>query len=162
MQLQKVAAGDIPISASGDDEGAPKWLRGMIQNVQKDPEQAVTNMQDAASKFSWLLIPLSLPFMWLLFPFSRKYRLYDHTVFVTYSLSFMMMLVILGGALIEVNLPSLAGMLFLVPPFHMYRQLRGAYQLGRFSALVRTMLLTTFAFIAGALFFVVVAAVGVA
>ena len=162
VQLQRVAAGDIPLSASGDDEGAPEWLRGMIQNVQKNPELAVTNMQDAASKYSWLLIPLSLPFMWLLFPFSRKYRLYDHTVFVTYSLSFMMMLVILGGALIEVKLSSLAGMLFFVPPFHMYRQLRGAYQLGRFSAIVRTMLLTTFAFIAGALFFAVVAAVGVA
>ena len=57
----------------------------------------VTNVQDAASKFSWLLIPLSVPFLWLLFPFSRRYRLYDHTVFVTYSLSFMMMLVIAGG-----------------------------------------------------------------
>jgi hypothetical protein len=57
---------------------------------------------------------------------------------------------------------ALAGMLILVPPFHMYRQLKGAYQLGRFSAFVRTVLLTTFAFIAGALFFVVVAAVGIA
>jgi hypothetical protein len=134
----------------------------MIQNVQENPELAVTNMQDAASKYSWLLIPLSLPFMWILFPFSRRYRLYDHTVFVTYSLSFMMILVILGGGFIEVGLSSLAGMLFLVPPFHMYRQLRGAYQLGRFSALVRTMLLTTFAFIAAGLFFAVVAAVGAA
>lgn len=163
VQIEKVKAGDLPISVNGnDEEGTPQWLRGVVQKVQKNPELVVTNMQDAASKYSWLLIPLSLPFMWLLFPFSRKYRLYDHTVFVTYSLSFMMMLVILGGALVEVKMSSLAGMLFFVPPFHMYRQLRGAYQLGRFSALVRTMLLTTFAFIAGALFFVVVAAVGVA
>jgi len=161
-QIEKVRAGDIPISADVDDGETPKWLRGVVQKIEKNPELVVTNMQDAASKYSWLLIPLSLPFMWMLFPFSRKYRLYDHTVFVTYSLSFMMMLVILGGALVEVKLSSVAGLLFFVPPFHMYRQLRGAYQLGRFSALVRTMLLTTFAFIAGSLFFVVVAALGVA
>jgi hypothetical protein len=163
VQTQKVKAGDLPIGVNeAGEDGTPAWLRGMIQNVQENPELAVTNMQDAASKYSWLLIPLSLPFMWILFPFSRRYRLYDHTVFVTYSLSFMMILVILGGGFIEVGLSSLAGMLFLVPPFHMYRQLRGAYQLGRFSALVRTMLLTTFAFIAAGLFFAVVAAVGAA
>jgi len=72
------------------------------------------------------------------------------------------MLVIVADALIEFNMPAVAGFLFFVPPFHMYRQLRGAYQLGRFSAIVRTLFLTTFAFIAGALFFVVVAALGVA
>ena len=47
-----------------------------------------------AYKFSWLLIPLSVPFVWLLFPFSRRFRLYDHTVFVTYSLCFMSLLVV--------------------------------------------------------------------
>ena len=57
-------------------------------------------VQDAASKYSWLLIPLSVPFMWLLFPFRRRFNTYDHTVFVTYSLSFMMMLVIVGGLLV--------------------------------------------------------------
>lgn len=162
-QTEKVKAGDIPLAVNdAGDEESPQWLRNVVQKVQANPKLAVTRMQDSASKYSWLLIPLSLPFMWLLFPFSRKYRLYDHTVFVTYSLSFMMMLVILSGALVEARMSSLAGMLFFVPPFHMYRQLRGAYQLGRFSAFVRTMLLTTFAFIAGALFFVVVAALGVA
>ena len=84
-------------------------------------------VQDAASKYSWLLIPLSVPFMWLLFPFRRRYNTYDHTVFVTYSLSFMMMLVVAGGAwLHRPGLPSIAGLLFFVPPFHMYRQLQAA------------------------------------
>ncbi len=31
--------------------------------------------------------------------------------------------------------------MLLVPPLHMYRQLRGAYLIGRFSALLRTLLL---------------------
>ena len=80
-------------------------------------------VQDAASKYSWLLIPLSVPFMWLLFPFRRRYNTYDHMVFVTYSLSFMMMLVIAGGVFVAVGMTTLASLLFFVPPFHMYRHL---------------------------------------
>jgi hypothetical protein len=160
-QLEKVRSGNI-IQADVDDDEAPKWLRGVVEKAQKNPELMVANVQDAASKFSWLLIPLSVPFLWLLFPFSRRYHLYDHTVFVTYSLSFMMMLVIAGGLLVLAGASGLAGMLFLVPPFHMYRQLKGAYQLGRFGTWWRMILLVTFSFIAGALFFVVVAAVGMA
>ena len=159
--IEKLRQGKLPVEADVGDE-TPKWIRGAVEKVQKNPELFVTNMQDAASKYSWLLIPLSLPFMWLLFPFSRKYRLYDHTVFVTYSLSFMMMLVILAGALVEFNMTAVAAFLFFAPPIHMYRQLKQAYQLGRFSAIVRTIFLTTFAFIAGGLFFAVVAALGAA
>jgi hypothetical protein len=161
-QIQKLERGEIPIEADVSDDDTPQWVRGVVKKAQENPELMVTNIQDAASKFSWLLIPLSVPFMWLLFPFSRKYYLYDHTVFVTYSLSFMMMLAILGGLLVAAGWTAVAGFLFFVPPIHMYRQLKQAYGLGRFGALFRTTLLVTFAFVAAALFFVVVAAVGVA
>jgi hypothetical protein len=117
-------------------------------------------VQDAASKYSWLLIPMSVPFMWLLFPFRRRFNTYDHTVFVTYSLSFMMMLVVVGGLLITIGLPGLASLLFFVPPFHMYRHLKQTYELGRFSAIMRTMALMTFAFIAAALFMAAAVAIG--
>jgi hypothetical protein len=72
----------------------------------------------------------------------------------------MMMLAILAGILVAVGWTAAAGFLFFVPPIHMYRQLKGAYQVGRFGALFRTTLLVTFAFVAAGLFFVVVAAVG--
>ncbi|MCL6729916.1 DUF3667 domain-containing protein [Sphingomonas hankyongi] len=158
-QLEKVRRGDIAIE--GDmQRDSPQWLRNAVRKAQKNPELVVTNMQDAASKFSWLLIPLSVPFLWLLFPFRRRHNLYDHAVFVTYSLSFMMMLVIAAGLLVAAGASSIAGFLFFVPPFHMYRQLKGAYELSRFGTWWRTILLTTFAFIAGGLFFLVVAAVG--
>ena len=101
-----------------------------------------------------------MPFLWLLFPFNRRYHLYDHTVFVTYSLSFMMMLAIAAGLLVSAGLVSIASLLFFLPPIHMYRQLRGAYRLGRFSALVRTFLLVTFACVAATLFLMVVFAIG--
>ena len=116
--------------------------------------------QDAASKFSWLLIPLSVPFLWLLFPLSRRYRLYDHTVFVTYSLSFMLLLAVVGSLLLSAGV-GVAGLLFLVPPVHMYRQLKGAYELTRFGALWRTIALVLFAFVVALLFFIAMVAIGV-
>jgi hypothetical protein len=48
----------------------------------------------------------------------------------------------------------------LVPPVHMYRQLKGAYELRIFSALWRTAFLLWFAFIAATLFFVLLLALG--
>jgi hypothetical protein len=156
---QKVLTGEVFTSGEVDAD-TPGWVRPLVEQASKNPEQLTTNIQDAASKYSWLLIPLSVPFLWLLFPLRRRYNTYDHTVFVTYSLSFMMMLVIVGGLLVAVGLPSLASLLFLVPPFHMYRHLKGAYQLGRASALLRTAALLTFAFIAAGLFLAAAVAIG--
>lgn len=156
---QKVLSGQ---AASIDDigEDTPQWLRPLVKRASENPDLLVANIQDAASKYSWLLIPLSVPFLWLLFPFSRRFRLYDHTVFVTYSLSFMMILVILGGLLVAAGAQAVAGFLFFVPPFHMYRQLKGAYQLSRLGALIRTVLLVAFAFVAATLFLLAAVAIG--
>jgi hypothetical protein len=151
----------VSIDESDFDPDTPGWARKLATAAQNNPEQTITNIQDAASKFSWLLIPFSLPFMWLLFPFSRRFRMYDHTVFVTYSLSFMMILVIVSGVLVAANMTALAAFLFFVPPIHMYRQLRGAYQLGWLSALVRTLLLTGFCFAAAGLFAAALVAIGI-
>ena len=158
-QLERMRRGEILVADNAGDE-TPRWVRGVVEKAQANPELVVSNVQDAASKYSWLLIPLSVPFLWLLFPLRRRHSLYDHTVFVTYSLSFMMILVIAGGLLVAVGLTAVAGFLFFVPPFHMYRQLKEAYELSRLGAWWRTILLTTFAFVAGGLFFAVVAAVG--
>jgi hypothetical protein len=157
--IQMVLGGKA-LSMGNERNGLPRWLRPFIRNARDNPQLVAMKVQDAASKFSWLLIPISLPFMWLLFPFRRRYNAYDHAVFVTYSLSFMMMLMIAGGVMAAVGLGAIAGFLFFVPPFHMYRQLRGAYELGRFSAIVRTMALLTFAFIAAGLFAAAVVAIG--
>jgi hypothetical protein len=161
-QLERVQKGEIFQTKLDDNDETPFWVREIVQRGQDNPELMVAKVQDAASKFSWLLIPFSVPFLWLLFPLRRRYRLYDHTVFVTYSLSFMMILVIAGGFLVAAGATSLASMLFFVPPIHMYRQLKGAYGLSRTSALLRTVALVTFAFIAGALFFVTAMAIGMA
>jgi hypothetical protein len=157
--IQKVMSGKSFASAEVDGQ-TPRFIRPFVKNVRDNPEMVSMKVQDAASKYSWLLIPISVPFMWMLFPFRRRYNTYDHTVFVTYSLSFMMLLVVAGGLLVSVGLTGLASLLFFVPPFHMYRHLKQSYELGRFSAIMRTMALLTFAFIAAALFMAAAVAIG--
>lgn len=157
-ETQRLLSGQPMVS--GDMEGAPGWITPFIEGFQNNPEAASMRIQDSISKYSWMLIPLSVPFMWLLFPLRRKYNTYDHAVFVTYSLSFMMMLVIAAGLLIAIGMPGLASLLFFVPPFHMYRHLKQTYELGKFSAIMRTMALLTFAFIAAALFLAASVAIG--
>ena len=159
IDSQKALAGASMAGGNAGEE-MPGWIRPFVKNARENPELAAMKVQEAASKYSWLLIPISVPFLWLLFPLRRRYNTYDHTVFVTYSLSFMMMLVVAGGLLVAAGMTSLASLLFFVPPFHMYWHLKGAYQLGRFSAIMRTMALLTFAFIAAALFIATTVAIG--
>lgn len=96
-------------------------------------------MKSNGYKWSWLLVPLSIPFMWLLFFWRREFGLYDHAVFVTYSISFMMILLILGTLASTAGAgPALSTLLLVVaPPVHLYTHLRGAYRLSRRAALVR-------------------------
>jgi hypothetical protein len=105
----------------------------------KNPKLLLYKLQSSAYKFAWALIPLSLPFMWLIFAWRRQYKLYDHAVFVTYSLSFVMVLLVAMSLLAATGI-STGWALFLVP-VHMFRQLKQAYQLGWFSALWRTVTL---------------------
>ena len=149
-----------PIIQGEVDGDTPGWVRPLVEQAQEDPALVSLKIQEAASKYSWLLIPISVPFLWLLFPLRRKHNLYDHTVFVTYSLSFMMMLVVAAGILVAAGWTALAAFLFFVPPFHMYRHLKGAYQLGRFSAVMRTIALVSFSFAAAGIFLAATVAIG--
>ena len=122
-------------------DDVPDFMRGPIGKARKNPELLLYKVKSSAYKWSWAVIPLSVPFLWLLFPFSRRFRLYDHTVFVTYSLCFMTLLVCVASIVAAIGLPALAGFAFFVPPFHIFRQLRGAYGLGWLGALWRTVAL---------------------
>ena len=139
---------------------APSWLSKPLEKAVKNPDLLFYKLKTNAYKFSWMLIPLSVPFLWLLFPFSRRFRFYDHTVFVTYSLSFMTLLVVTAVLIGLAGLPQLAGLAMLVPPFHIYRQLKGTYGLTTRSAVVRTLLLVAFSIVALSLFFLALFALG--
>lgn len=128
------------------------WLR-----AKRDPAFTVYKVQSAAYKFSWALIFLSTPLVALLFLWRRRFGLYDHATFVTYSISFMSLLAIVESLLLTVDGPKwlFTGLLFLVPPAHMFAQLRGTYSLSVPSALWRTVallvmsVLTLLLFVAG-------------
>lgn len=145
---------------NGDDASDIPLVRDAINRAKANPQLAIYKLQDAASKFAWLLIPISVPFMWLLFPFSRRFRLYDHGVFVTYSLSFMMILAVFCTIWSKVGIPAVEAPAMIIPPVHMYRQLKGAYGLGRFGASWRLVLLLTFALTALILFALAVVVLG--
>ncbi|HEX7782465.1 MAG TPA: DUF3667 domain-containing protein [Sphingobium sp.] len=137
------------------NEGAKK--------ANENPQLLLYKLKTSGYKYSWALIPLSIPFMWLLFFWRRDIPLYDHAIFVTYSISFMMLLVIL------LSLGTIAGLsgwiwgaaLTIIPPTHMYKQLRGAYGLTRAGAAMRLVLLMIFAFLVMFLFSIMLVAMGV-
>ena len=145
------------------DSGGVAWLDAAYRNAKQNPSLLVYKLQANGYKFSWALIPISVPFVWLLFAFRRQYGGYDHTVFVTYSISFMTLFVIAFSLLSALGLTGgwFALALLLVPPLHMYRQLRGAYRLSRLSAAWRAVLLSIFAVFAAILFFILLVLVGI-
>ncbi len=127
--------GSLDLSATGI-----AWLdQGIISKWKKNPSLMLYKLQANGYKFSWLLIPLSVPFLWLMFGWRRQFKAYDHAVFVTYSLSFMSLLFIVMSILSTI--PDGGGWAFLLfaigAPLHLYKQLRQAYGLSRFSAFWR-------------------------
>ncbi|WP_426114053.1 DUF3667 domain-containing protein [Massilia sp. PWRC2] len=113
-------------------------LRGALDN----PQLTLYKLKNAASKYSFMLVPMSLPFLWLLFCWKRAITMYDHAVFALYALSFMALLIIGVTLLEKVGLSGLAlNLLWIAPPVHMFVQLRGTYRLGAMSALWRTLAL---------------------
>ncbi len=139
-----------------------KRLDEGIFKANKNPNLTLYKVQSSAYKFSWALIPLSVPFLWLLYAWHRRFRFYDHAVFVTYSLAFMSLLVITLTLLSKVGVGEgiIATTATFVPPLHLYRQLRGAYGTRRRWALLRTFLLLVFSSIILMVFFLLLLAIG--
>jgi Protein of unknown function (DUF3667) len=130
---------DLKMSAQIDT--GSKEFDAIIVKGLKNPQLLVYKLQSSAYKFAWALIPLSLPFMWLMFAWKRQYRMYDHAVFVTYSLCFVMQLLIAMALVAAIGLNP--GALIFAIPLHFYWQLKGAYQLGIGGAIVRSLGLIT-------------------
>ncbi len=116
-----------------------KSIDERVKEAIKNPKLLLYKLQSSAYKFSWALIPLSLPFMWAMFAWRRQYKLYDHAVFVTYSISFVMLLLVVMALLAAIGIDT-SWMLLLVP-VHFFRQLKQAYRLSVFSTLWRTLAL---------------------
>ncbi len=137
-------------------------LNAAVAKAKKNPQLLLYKMQSNAYKYSWALIPISVPFVWLLFFWRRRFKLFDHAVFVTYSITFIMLLGILSAVFI--NIPALEPvgemLLAFYPPIHMYRHIHHAYETSRFGAFWRMCLLSVFAMTALTLFAVMIVALG--
>jgi hypothetical protein len=119
----------------------PGW-KGRLRKSLANPDLLLYKLKTTAYKFSFILIPISLPFLWMMFAWRRGVTMYDHAIFSLYSLSFMSLLftllALIGAAGFEF---PIAACVTLIPPVHMFVQLRGTYQLSIFSALWRTVAL---------------------
>jgi len=150
----------IPIDEDGNaqltvEESGIDWIdNGLSKKWTDNPSLMLYKLQANGYKFSWLLIPLSIPFVWLMFAWKRRFKAYDHAVFVTYSLSFMSLLFI-TMSLVGTS-PLGAGWAFTifatVAPLHVYKHLKHTYDLGRFSTLWRFFALLVFIFVVLVLF----------
>jgi len=136
---------------------------GLDQSIRRaaaNPELTLYKLKNTAYKFSFLLVPISLPFLWLMFFWRRGIAVYDHAVFSLYSLSFMSLLLIVAALLSAAHVPSgLLELLTFVPPIHMFLHLRGTYGLSTFSALWRTFALLIVAALVLTLFMLIIIAV---
>lgn len=146
---RNVKSGEFNIN-TGD-----KKLDEKIRHKLENPDLAIYKLQQTFYKFSFLLVPISIPFVAVLFLWKKDVTLYDHGVFVLYSLTFVSLLVmatfLAGRAGGSVEAWAFAIAPFLVPA-HMFAQLKGAYGLSIFSALWRTFFLLVFSSIALLLF----------
>lgn len=163
--LQQVSSGKIDGDWNFTDLVFPgsKALNKAAKDAMDNPQLVLYKIQSNAYKFSWALIPISAPFVWLLFFWRRRFKMFDHAVFVTYSLTFMMLLGILCALLIQFTATEWLGGLALAfyPPIHMYRHLHHAYETTRFGAFWRMIVLSVFAMTALMLFAALIIALGV-
>jgi hypothetical protein len=132
-----------------------------IRDAFNNPDLALYKIKNTTYKFAFILLPISLPFLWLMFAWRRSIPIYDHAIFSLYSMSFMSILFSLLAVLAHFDCTGLAIALFLlVPPVHMFFQLRGTYQLSNGSALWRTVALLGVSSSAFIIFLIIVISMG--
>ncbi|MFZ2031667.1 MAG: DUF3667 domain-containing protein [Vitreimonas sp.] len=155
--LRKIARENITV------DGRP-WLSAGARAQLANPPLFYSHLQDSASRWGFLLVPFSLPFIAFLFLFKKNITLYDHTVFALNSLSFASLLFALMLGSSEVSwlhwVPGIA--LGLVLPVHTFFHIGGAYKMKWRSALWRTFFMLFFSFFVLIMFFIAVLFIGLA
>lgn len=145
------------MAASVGEGGNANGLTKTVAKKLKNPDLALYKLQQTIYKFAFLLVPLSIPFVALMFLWKRGFTLYDHGVFVLYSLTFMsllLMAVVVVATTLKGAGAAVGAIAALIVPVHMFAQLKGAYSLSVFSTLWRTVVLLIFCEIAATLFIV--------
>lgn len=159
----------VVVEPSGERRGGTvnvgwKPLNEAIEHSLENPELALYKVQNAASHYAFLLAPISLPFVWLMFFWKRGVTLFDHIVYILYSLSFVSLLFI--AWMLVSRIPGAMGWLtaplLIAGPVHAFFHLKGGYKLKTFSALWRMPVLLVFALICLLIFLVLILVLGLA
>lgn len=156
------AQNETEASQSNTWPRAGSRLAMALEQAKENPQFLLYKLKTNAYKFSWALIPLSVPFLWLLFFWRRDVHLYDHAIFTTYSLSFMMVFFMALATAASLGAPSaiLNTLLVTIPPMHMYAQLRGTYGISKWGAAVRLFFLLIIALVVLSVFSVMLVIFG--
>ena len=164
LRAEGLGGGKVKISLGNVSIANTDELNAKVAQAVRNPQLLLYKIQSNAYKYAWALIPLSVPFVWLLLFWKREFKLFDHAVFVTYSLCFMLTLGTVLALAMQVPQMESAAMaaLLLIPPVHMYQQVRHAYGLGHVGTAWRTLLLLGFASTALGLFVAMILTLGVA
>lgn len=157
-------------NARGDlnlETGLP-WLDAKAKEALKNPALVLYKLQSKAYKLSFLLVPLSLPWLWLAFFWRPRVNgvrvgMYDHAIFALYSISFMSLLFIAGSLAVTAGITTglFWQILLLLPAVHMFAQLRGTYALGWWGAGWRTLYLSLAAVLTLSAYLVILVVLGV-
>ncbi|NVD26313.1 DUF3667 domain-containing protein [Parasphingorhabdus flavimaris] len=164
--LEDIKEGNVLTEDSSISTGSSatdKWLREAFGRITANPDLLLYKLKANGYKFAWLLIPISLPLVWLTLIGRRGFHFYDHAIFATYSLSFMSLLFITCALLAAIGVAESIWLplILFYPLFHMHRQLRHAYGLGKIETFFRLIALLVFTVISLSLFFAILLALGI-
>lgn len=139
----------------------PEWNAHMVKKLE-NPDLALYKVQQTGYKFSFLLVPISLPFIALLFLWKRGVTFYDHVVYALYALSFASILFVAIIFLAKSSYTSwiIPWLLCVGLPLHTFFHLGGAYKLKIWSALWRTLFMLVFASVALSFFIIAIFVLG--
>ena len=139
-QIEALAPAGLGLDADPALVAARDWARahlpaGVSQRIAQalsNPALTMAGVKKAASKLGVLLVPLSLPILWLVLGIRPGARAFELSVFALYSIGFMSLfltLILLLGAAGLVPWQMLWVPLVVVPPVHLWRQLREGFAL---------------------------------
>lgn len=133
--IAKKKLSTVRVQVGGDkpNEAATNWLRTRLQKVVDEPERFLLILESWGERFAFLMLPLSTLLLAAAFVHRRRFFLFDHVIFSLHSLSFMGLLLSLALVLPE----SLASLLFLIAPVHLFVHLRGVYRTSIVGTLLR-------------------------
>jgi hypothetical protein len=129
---------DAVLDKIGLDQSHPTLSR-IVRHAAENRELTLYKMKNSAYKFAFMLVPISLPFLWLMFFWRKGVTMYDHAIFTLYGLSFLCLWGVLIGLMAKSQVTeSFVTAALLLPPVHIFMQLKETYALGWFATTWRS------------------------